>query len=113
MSLLSSVAPNWVGLAGAAMLTVAGAALIAIRPADKAAQNEAAMKCYQALMIKGKDNTVSDDQLVAAIEDALQGAIHQVESLRNVAYNDVALEFNRPDVLITLSATEKALSIFA
>lgn len=113
MSLLSSQVPPSLGLIGAIMLTVAGAALIAIRPADKAAQNEAEMRRYQALMVKGKDRSVDDERLAMLIEESRQGAIHQVDSLRDVAFNDVALELNRPDVLIPLSAAQKMLALFA
>ena len=63
------------------MLAVAGAALIAIRPADKAAQNEADVRRYQALMPKAENSTVTDEQLVVAIEEARQGDAAQIESL--------------------------------
>ena len=95
------------------MLAVAGAALIAIRPADKAAQNEADVRRYQALMPKAENSAVTDEQLVVAIEEARQGDAAQIESLRNVAFNDVVTEFNRPDQLIPLTRAQKVLASFA
>ena len=44
--------PSWVLIAGAFLFTIAGAGLIAVRPADKAAMNEADVKRYQLLMSK-------------------------------------------------------------
>lgn len=103
--------PDWLPAAGALLLGIAGAALVAIRPADKAAQNEADVKRYQALMAKA--HQLDDAQLVAAIEEAHQGDAPEVETLRNVAYNDVVLEINRADQAIQLTATERLLKAIA
>lgn len=103
--------PATVPLIGGILLSIAGAALIAIRPADKAAQNEADVKRYLALMAKA--HTLNDDQLIAAIEEAHQGDAPEVESLRNVAFNDVVSEINRPDQAIPLSVTEHVLKAIA
>ncbi len=100
VSLIASSVPKWVGMTGATLLAVVGAALIAIRPADKAAQNEADIRRYQTLMVKAQNTAVTDDQLAVALEEARQGDAPEIESLREVAFNDVALEFNRTDALI-------------
>lgn len=113
ISLLSNKVPVCLGLAGALMLAVAGAALIAIRPADKAAHNEADIRRYQSVMVKAKNSAVTDEQLILAIEEARQGDAPQIESLRDVAFNDVVLEFNRADALISLSLGQKLLAFFA
>lgn len=113
ISLLSSKVPVSLGMAGAIILAVAGAALIAIRPADKAAQNEADIRRYQAVMVKAQNSAATEDQIALAIEEARQGDAPQIELLRDVAFNDVALEFNRKDVLIELSTTQKILSSLA
>lgn len=111
LSLLAQGIPAWVGLTGTALLALAGAALIAVRPADKAAQNEADIRRYQALMVKS--HQLDLDQLAAALEEAHQGDAPEIEPLRAVAYNDVAREFNRPDVLVPLSPAQKALALLA
>ena len=111
ISLLSSIVPTWVGIGGTVILAIAGAALIATRPADKAAQNEADIRRYQALM--AKSDTMTDDAFAAAINEAHQGDAPEIEPLRAVAFNDVALEFNRADTLIPLTATQKMLAALA
>lgn len=96
---------------GGAVLALAGAALIAIRPADKAAQNETDVKRYQMLMAKAV--TLSEEDLRQALEEARQSDAIEVESLRNVAFNDVMEEINRRDQLIALSAQEQLLKALA
>jgi len=103
--------PAWAGLAGGALLAVAGAALIAIRPADKAAANEADTRRYSALMAKA--HQLDDAALALALDEAHQGDAPEIEPLRAVAYNDVALEFNRADAMIVLSRHQKVLSMLA
>ncbi len=103
--------PSWVAISGSALLALAGAALVAVRPADKAAQNEADVKRYRALMAKSIGMTV--EQLVAALEEAHQGDAPEVEPLRNVAFNDMLAEINREDQKIPLSVTERFLKVIA
>lgn len=103
--------PPWVAISGSALLAVAGAALVAIRPADKAAQNEIDVKRYRALMAKACSMTV--DQLAIALEEAHQGDAPEVEPLRNVAFNDMLTEINREDQKIPLSVTERLLRAIA
>ncbi|WP_217638595.1 hypothetical protein [Nitrosospira multiformis] len=71
--------------------------MIAIRPGDKAAQNEADLRRFQSLMVRA--NSLDEKALEAALEEARQGLAQEIESLWNVVYNDVVLEFNRPDAL--------------
>lgn len=103
--------PTWVALSGGALLAIAGAGLVAIRPADKAAQNETDVKRYQAVLVKSHAMTI--EQFAAAIEDAHQGDAPEVEPLRNVAFNDTMLEMNMPDHAVPLSATERLLRALA
>lgn len=103
--------PTWVTAAGSVLLTFAGAAMIAVRPADKAAQNDSDIRRYQALMTKSHAMTVK--QLAVAIEEAHQGDAPEVEPLRNVAYNDTVIELNRADQAIALSRTERMLKAIA
>ncbi|MFA7241432.1 MAG: hypothetical protein WC091_15070 [Sulfuricellaceae bacterium] len=111
MASLSGNLPSWLLATGGALLAISGATLIAIRPADKAAQNENDVRRYRALMAKSHEMNV--DQLAATLDEAHQTDVPEIESLREVAYNDVALESNRPDVLVPLSASQKILSALA
>ena len=103
--------PSYVTTVGACLLALAGAALVAIRPADKASQNEGDVKRYQALMAKSV--TMDETALRQAIEDARQGDAAEIEPLRNVAFNDVMEEINRRDQLIGLSPHERFLKVLA
>jgi hypothetical protein len=99
--------PHWVAVTGGILLATAGAALIAIRPADKAALSEADIRRYQALMARAE--SLSVEQLTLAISEAHQGDAPEVEPLRDVAFNDVMLESNRMDCAIQLSASQRFL----
>ncbi len=103
--------PGWVTASGSLVLAVAGAALIAMRPADKAAQNESDVRRYRSLMTKSYQMTVED--LAAALAEAHQGDAPEVEPLRNVAFNDTLIEIHREDQLVQLSATERLLKVIA
>jgi hypothetical protein len=103
--------PDAVKTAGFAMLAVSGAVLIAIRPSEKTANNEADVKRYRDLMVKA--NTLPLDQLAVAIDEAHRSATLEVEPLRNVAYNQVAWEINRPDALIPLTLGQRFLARLA
>lgn len=111
MASLSDSVPFWVTATGYALLGVAGAVLIAVRPADKAAQNEADVKRYQALMTRAVD--MNENELEKALEEAHNGDAPEIESLRAVAYNDMVLELNRPDQSMPLSHVQKLLKTFA
>lgn len=92
---------SWVLPVGALLFALAGAILISVRPADKAAANEADMKRYQSLMVKAQIMNVNE--LKVAIEEAHNGDAPEIEKLRVIAYNDVVEEINRRDQLIPLS----------
>lgn len=103
--------PHWLAASGSSLLAIAGAALIAIRPADKAAQNEADVRRYQAVL----ENSIgaSVEAFAAALEQAHQGDAPEVDALRNVAYNDMVKELGMPEHQIPLSATERVLRAIA
>lgn len=103
--------PPWVYLSGACLATLAGAALIAIRPADKAAQNEMDARRYQALMTRS--HHLDAAALATELEQARQSDAPEVEPLRNVAFNDVMQEINREDQLIPLGTHERLLKALA
>lgn len=111
MASLADGMPTWIASFGGIILTIAGAMLIAVRPADKAAQNEYDVKRYQAISARAVN--MNDKELEQAIEDAHNGDAPEIESLRDVAYNDMVMEFNRPDVLAPLSPIQKILKALA
>ncbi|SFK75089.1 hypothetical protein SAMN05216302_101459 [Nitrosomonas aestuarii] len=103
--------PTWIAAIGAIFLTFAGAMLIAVRPADKAAQNEADARRYQLLM--SHSTGMDAEQLYHALEETRIGDTSEIETLRNIAYNDVVIEINRPDALMELSMLQKILRTLA
>lgn len=103
--------PAAVAIAGSCMLVIAGAGLIAMRPADKAAANEADIRRYQSLLTRLP--SMPDDQLEAALEEAHQGDAPEIEPLRNVAYNDMAVEIGQPEYQIQLSLPERTMRLVA
>jgi len=111
MASIANDIPTWITTTGGILLAFAGAMLIAICPADKAAQNEADVRRYQQLMIRAIN--MDEKTLQQALEEAHNGDAPEIESLRDVAYNDVALELNRPDVMIQLSSLQKILKTLA
>jgi hypothetical protein len=110
-SILMTSMPHGLSFFGAGLLACSGAALIAIRPADKAALNESDIRRYQTLMVKL--NALNEADIETAIEEARQSDVQDIESLRNVAFNDVMREINRDDQIIQLSPAEKLMALFA
>jgi len=53
MASMADGIPGWITTSGGVLLAFSGAVLIAIRPADKAAQNESDVRRYQQLMPYG------------------------------------------------------------
>lgn len=103
--------PDLVKTIGMAIFAVSGAALLAIRPAEKIANNDADVKRYRDLMVKA--NTLPLDQLAIAIDEAGRSDAQEVEPLRYVAYNQMVLENNRPDVLLPLTFGQRFLAKLA
>ena len=110
-SVQSTTLPHWLSFTGAALLGLSGALLIGLRPADKAAANEADVKRYQTLMVKAVN--WNEVELETAIEEARQSDTAEIEALRNVAFNDVMREINRDDQLIPLTPSEKIMGLLA
>lgn len=97
----------WGTIAAAAF----GAMLLAIRPGDKAAQNEADVKRFQLLMARA--GKLNDTELAADLEEARVGVAPEIELLRAVAFNDVVSERNRDDAALSLTLSQKILRAFA
>ncbi len=103
--------PKWITVTGATLFAIAGATLIAVRPADKAGQNESDVRKYQALLPKSVSMT--DAALAEALEETRQGDAPEIEPLRDVAYNDIAVELGRPDAVVSLTPMQRILAAVA
>lgn len=108
---LTGALPAWLTVAGAVLFAISGAVLIAVRPADKAAQNESDIRRYKALLLKSVK--MPDDLLAEALEETHQGDAPEIEPLRDVAYNDIALELGRPDAVVPLTRLQRLLAAMA
>jgi hypothetical protein len=103
--------PAWVPVAGGAMLAIFGAMNLAMRPADKAVANEVDAKRYAKLRTSAQ--SMSASELQTALEAARESDVQEVESLREVAYNDLVREIGREDESIPLRMHQKLLSALA
>ncbi len=110
-SALVTHAPSWLPIVGTLVLAFFGAIAIAVRPADKAAQNELDVKRYGA--IRAKSGAMTDDALRQAIDDAHASDTPEVEPLRDVAYNDVVYEVGQPSYAVTLKFQQRLIAAFA
>ena len=110
-SLIAESAPIELGTAGAVLMAIAGAGLLTIRPADKAAQNEYDAKRYLALLAKAP--RLSDEELEIALQEAHQSDCPEIEPLRDVAYNDIVAEYGRADSQVKLSLRQSFLAHLA
>ena len=111
ISSTSGSLPAWVPVAGGAVLAIFGAINLAMRPADKAVANETDAKRYAKLRTSGQSMTAQELQI--ALEAARESDVQEVESLRNVAYNDLVREIGREDEVIPLRIHQKLLSALA
>ena len=111
-NIFTSTAPTWLPLVGGALLAVFGAISISVRPADKAAHNEQDVKRYAALRAK-EQSFVTDSALRQAIDEAHNGDAPEIDSLRDVAYNDVVRESGQPSYAVNLSLQQKLIAALA
>lgn len=111
MAALSSHAPTWLSAAGLVVASIFGAALIAMRPADKAAANEADQRRYARL--RSEAGEMDTEALRRALNKARESDAAEVETLRLVAYNDVMLETGNAQHVAQLSWRQKALAVLA
>lgn len=110
-SALVTHAPSWLPITGTLLLAIFGAIAIAVRPSDKAAQNELDVKRYGA--IRAKSGSMTDDALRQAIDEAHTTDAPEVEPLRDVAYNDVVLEVGQPSFALKLSLQQRLIAAIA
>lgn len=111
LSAVSGQVAGWIPIAGGALLTLVGAALVAIRPADKAASNEVDMRRYSALLASG--HNMDARTFAQALDEARRGDMPEVELLRNPAWNDVVCEIGASDKVVKLRPSERLVAALA
>lgn len=111
LSAVSHLVPDSLGLLGGVFMAIAAAGLLAVRPGDKAAANEADLRRYEAL--KCKAHALDEAALALAIDEAHRGGTQEIEALRLVAYNDVVMELNRRDMQQPLTLRQRLLAVLA
>lgn len=108
---ISAKLPEQFTLGSAIAFAVFAAVNIAIRPAERIAQNESDVKKYAALLAKSED--LEMPAIRKLIAEARQTDAPEVEPLRDIAFNDVMREINREDALIPLTRSQKFLGAIA
>lgn len=84
---------------------------LAVRPAERIAANEADVRKYGALL--AKLSLLDAPALQQLLDEARQTDTTEVEQLRPVAYNDVVLEIDEPDFVISLTPMQKIMGALA
>ena len=103
--------PAWIAIAGAIGFAMFGAMLLAVRPADKAAVNEADQRRYAKLRTEGL--AMDEAALSIALAKAQESDAAEVEMLRAVAFNDVVTEANAAYAEIPLTWRQRMLATMA
>ena len=111
VSTLTAWVPPWLPPAGAIMLALMGAVALSVRPAERAAQNEADVRKYARLLADA--GKLNDADLAAALAEARLTDVAEIEPLRDVAYNDVVREVGRPDLVAPLRPQQQLLAALA
>lgn len=108
---IKPILPDWVSIAGGALMAVFVALNIVIRPTEKAVANEIDAKRYARLRTEAA--SMSFTELSAAIDKARESDTQEVEPLRDVAFNDVVTEYGRADAVVPLSTQQRILKAVA
>lgn len=103
--------PAAVPMASGVLMSLIGAALVAIRPADKAAASEVDARRYAALIVKY--NRFSVAELDEALREVQASGPPEIEALRNVVYNDVVTEVGQLSYRVPLNRSEKLIAALA
>jgi len=110
-SALFTAVPAWLPVLGAALLAGMGAAHLVVRPADKAASNEADSRKYAELLAQA--HRLDGAALAEALSAARASDVPEIEPLRDVAWNDVMRELGRQDLVLPLRPAQRALAALA
>ena len=111
ISILSPAYPKWFAVAGGILAALVAAVALTVRPLEKAILNEADAKKYAVLRTSGVTMTV--DEFRHALNKARETDALEIETLRDVAYNDVMVEIGRDDLRVKLSPHQAVLGSLA
>ncbi len=98
-------------MVGAGLLAVVGAAVLAIKPADRAAVNDADVRKYAELLKEAP--ALSDLDFSTALAKARITDAPELEALRDVAYNDLVSEIGQPELASRLSLAQRLIASLA
>jgi hypothetical protein len=96
---------DWLPILGGTVAAVFGAALIAIRPADKASMAEVQAKKYR--------EATGRLDLEQALNKIRESDPHEIESLRLPVYNEVVREVGQDDYVAKLNLRERIINFVA
>lgn len=111
LTALSSSFPSWVAVAGGALSAVVAGVALTVRPLEKAVLNESDAKKYAALRTAGV--TMTETEFAVALNKARETDAAEVETLRDVAWNDVMTEVGRDDLRVALRPHQQVLGALA
>lgn len=103
--------PGAVPVVSGVLMSLIGAALVAIRPADKAAASEVDARRYAALIVKYQRLSVAE--LDEALREVQASSPPEIEALRNVVYNDVVTEVGQLSYRVPLNRSERLIAVLA
>lgn len=103
--------PAAISLAGAVLMAVFGAAALVVRPADKAAANEADAKRYARLRTEA--HGMDEGALQSALDKVRETDVPEIEPLRDVAWNDLVREIGCPQDAVPLRWQQRMLAAIA
>ena len=94
-----------------AAFSIFGILNFAIRPADRIAAYQSDVRKYGALMLKAEE--LDPQAIQKLLLEARQSDSEEIEPLRAVAYNDVMIEYDETDSVISLTPMQKLMRALA
>jgi len=104
--------PPFIGASASVITILIATLMVCLRPAQKASLNEADVRKYDELLVLERSGT-STQKLAVLLAKAHQTDAPEIETLRDVAYNDVCSEINRADYACKLSVWQRTMAIMA
>jgi hypothetical protein len=102
-----SIVPAWLSVTGGVAFAAFGSLGLAIKPAEKVAAIDNDQKRYAQL--RSSAASMSYGELEVALNKIRETDTPEIESLRDVAYNDVVTEMGQYSYLIELTRHQKIL----
>jgi len=112
VSNLANLLPSYIAALASFCTVLIAAVMVCLRPAHKASLNDADVRKYSELMTLERSGT-STPKLAALIAKAHQTDAPEIETLRDVAYNDVCNEINRAEHAVKLNFWQRTMSAMA